>query len=114
MALASNHRAHLFHPFGLTFGHLHRHIVETNPFAHRRFDHRVAASHRKVAHSIAMDGSGDARSYLQKAWDAVQEVPGWIVSKAKPTFHYGFIPFIIVVGMNTEPKPTWSQLLGPM
>lgn len=85
-------------------------LDEHDVSAHRTFE----TSRRFALHSTAMDGGGDGRSFVQKAWDVAQEVPTWIVSKAKPAFHYGFIPFIIVVGMNTEPKPTWSQLLGPM
>ncbi|KAJ1620484.1 hypothetical protein T492DRAFT_1077648 [Pavlovales sp. CCMP2436] len=30
------------------------------------------------------------------------------------TFHYGFIPFVIIVGMRTEPRPTLLQLIQPM
>ena len=33
----------------------------------------------------------------------------------QPIVHYGFIPCIVILGMTqTEPKPTWPQLLGPM
>jgi mitochondrial import receptor subunit TOM7 len=31
----------------------------------------------------------------------------------KVAAHYGFIPLIIVVGMNSEPKPSIAQLLSP-
>ena len=33
---------------------------------------------------------------------------------AKPAIHWGFIPLIIVLGMQTDPKPSLAQLLGPM
>lgn len=37
------------------------------------------------------------------------------VSYAKPVVHWGFVPFIIVLGMTTtEPRPTFAQLLGPV
>lgn len=32
----------------------------------------------------------------------------------QPAFHWGFIPLIIVLGMQTDPKPSLAQLLGPM
>lgn len=35
-------------------------------------------------------------------------------SPPQPIFHYGFIPLIIVLGMRTEPRPSWIQLIGPM
>ncbi|XXG64388.1 hypothetical protein AAC387_Pa05g2356 [Persea americana] len=38
----------------------------------------------------------------------------WAMKKAKVITHYGFIPLIIVIGMNTEPKPQLSQLLSPV
>ncbi|CAN1333754.1 Mitochondrial import receptor subunit TOM7-1 [Linum perenne] len=28
--------------------------------------------------------------------------------------HYGFIPLIIAIGMNSEPKPQLYQLLSPV
>jgi import receptor subunit TOM7 len=33
--------------------------------------------------------------------------------KAKVITHYGFIPMIIIIGMNSEPKPQIYQLLSP-
>ena len=29
-------------------------------------------------------------------------------------FHYGFIPLVLVLGMNTTPKPKLTDLLTPM
>jgi mitochondrial import receptor subunit TOM7 len=37
----------------------------------------------------------------------------WTMKTTKVAAHYGFIPLIIVIGMNTEPKPTIAQLLSP-
>ena len=36
------------------------------------------------------------------------------VQHGKAAFQYGFIPLIIIIGMNTDPKPTLFQLLSPM
>ncbi|XP_020268228.1 mitochondrial import receptor subunit TOM7-1 [Asparagus officinalis] len=44
----------------------------------------------------------------------VKEWTTWAMKKAKVVTHYGFIPLIIVIGMNSEPKPTLSQLLSPV
>ncbi|KAL9398617.1 hypothetical protein Peur_007578 [Populus x canadensis] len=37
----------------------------------------------------------------------------WSFKKAKVITHYGFIPMIIIIGMNSEPKPQIHQLLSP-
>lgn len=44
----------------------------------------------------------------------VKEWSTWFMKKAKVATHYGFIPLIIIIGMNTEPKPQLSQLLSPV
>jgi import receptor subunit TOM7 len=44
----------------------------------------------------------------------LKEWPTWLLKKAKTCTHYGFIPLIIIIGMNTEPKPQISQLLSPV
>lgn len=38
----------------------------------------------------------------------------WALKKAKVITHYGFIPMIIIIGMNSEPKPQLYQLLSPV
>ncbi|PWA71067.1 mitochondrial import receptor subunit TOM7-2 [Artemisia annua] len=35
------------------------------------------------------------------------------MKKAKVITHWGFIPLVIAIGMNSEPKPTLYQLLSP-
>ncbi|PQP96785.1 mitochondrial import receptor subunit TOM7-1 [Prunus yedoensis var. nudiflora] len=52
----------------------------------------------------------DERSVAQ----SVKEWSTWAMKKAKVVTHYGFIPLIIVIGMNSEPKPQLSQLLSPV
>ncbi|GJZ88041.1 mitochondrial import receptor subunit TOM7-1-like protein [Tanacetum coccineum] len=46
-------------------------------------------------------------SKLLKEWST------WGMKKAKVITHYGFIPLIIVIGMNSDPKPSLYQLLSP-
>ncbi|KAF5182654.1 Mitochondrial import receptor subunit tom7-1 protein [Thalictrum thalictroides] len=43
----------------------------------------------------------------------LKEWTGWAMGKAKVITHYGFIPLVIIIGMNSEPKPQLSQLLTP-
>lgn len=38
----------------------------------------------------------------------------WTMKKAKVVAHWGFIPLVIVIGMNSEPKPQLFQLLSPV
>ncbi|KAK8949467.1 Mitochondrial import receptor subunit TOM7-1 [Platanthera zijinensis] len=38
----------------------------------------------------------------------------WTMKRAKVVAHYGFIPLIILIGMNSDPKPHFSQLLSPV
>lgn len=55
------------------------------------------------------DASGD-RSKIQ----CLKEWSTWTIKKAKVITHYGFIPLVIIIGMNSEPKPHLSQLLSPV
>ncbi|KAK9931554.1 hypothetical protein M0R45_018827 [Rubus argutus] len=52
----------------------------------------------------------DERSIAQ----SVKEWTSWTMKKAKVVTHYGFIPLIIIIGMNSDPKPQLSQLLSPV
>uniref|UniRef100_A0A0E0C7G6 Uncharacterized protein n=1 Tax=Oryza meridionalis TaxID=40149 RepID=A0A0E0C7G6_9ORYZ len=38
----------------------------------------------------------------------------WAMKNAKVVGHYGFIPLVILIGMNSEPKPRLAQLLSPI
>ncbi|KAK4716665.1 hypothetical protein R3W88_015003 [Solanum pinnatisectum] len=44
----------------------------------------------------------------------VKDWSTWTAKKAKVITHYGFIPLVIILGMNSEPKPSLSQLLSPV
>lgn len=44
----------------------------------------------------------------------VKEWSTWAMKKAKVITHYGFIPAVIIIGMNSDPKPSLSQLLSPV
>ncbi|XP_043711945.1 mitochondrial import receptor subunit TOM7-1-like [Telopea speciosissima] len=44
----------------------------------------------------------------------LKEWSTWAIKKAKIVTHYGFIPLVIIIGMNSEPKPQLYQLLSPV
>ncbi|XP_038686348.1 mitochondrial import receptor subunit TOM7-1-like [Tripterygium wilfordii] len=51
---------------------------------------------------------GSSKMQVVKEWST------WAVKKAKVITHYGFIPLVIIIGMNSEPKPHLYQLLSPV
>ncbi|GJN18328.1 hypothetical protein PR202_gb05478 [Eleusine coracana subsp. coracana] len=57
--------------------------------------------------------AADEESTSATAVRLVKEWTTWTMKTTKVVAHYGFIPLIIVVGMNSEPKPTIAQLLSP-
>ncbi|XP_018511874.1 mitochondrial import receptor subunit TOM7-1-like isoform X1 [Brassica rapa] len=56
----------------------------------------------------ASSSNDKSKSQLLKEWT------NWSLKKAKVATHYGFIPLIIIVGMNSDPKPHLFQLLTPV
>lgn len=63
---------------------------------------------KKAAAADEDDGAVAALSKFVKEWGT------WTAKKAKVITHYGFIPLVIILGMNSEPKPSLSQLLSPV
>ncbi|KAM6570594.1 hypothetical protein CsatB_018579 [Cannabis sativa] len=57
---------------------------------------------------------GSKSSNEQSTIQVFKEWTTWTVKKAKVVVHYGFIPAVIIIGMNSEPKPHLSQLLSPV
>ncbi|GJM93845.1 hypothetical protein PR202_ga10437 [Eleusine coracana subsp. coracana] len=57
--------------------------------------------------------AADEESTSATAVRLVKEWTTWTMKTTKVVAHYGFIPLIIVVGMNSEPKPSIAQLLSP-
>ncbi|KAL5540740.1 hypothetical protein UlMin_044063 [Ulmus minor] len=57
---------------------------------------------------------GSKASKEQLATQLFKKWSTWAVKKAKVITHYGFIPLVIIIGMNSEPKPQLSQLLSPV
>lgn len=54
------------------------------------------------------EGAIAAAGKFVKVWST------WTMKKAKVITHYGFIPLVIIIGMNSDPKPSLSQLLSPV
>ncbi|KAF8407355.1 hypothetical protein HHK36_006483 [Tetracentron sinense] len=59
-------------------------------------------------------GKGSKASENRSTAKCLKEWSTWAVKKAKVITHYGFIPLVIIIGMNSEPKPQLSQLLSPV
>jgi import receptor subunit TOM7 len=56
-----------------------------------------------------------AESAAESAARRAREWSTWAMKKAKVVVaHYGFIPVVILIGMNSEPKPRLAQLLSPI
>lgn len=70
-----------------------------------------AGKGKSVKKSAAADEDG---STVAVAARFVKEWSTWTMKKAKVITHYGFIPLVIIIGMNSEPKPSLSQLLSPV
>ena len=51
------------------------------------------------------------RSLWSKCKILVKDRTNSVVSFARPIVYYGFIPFVIYMGLTTEPKPSLKSLL---
>lgn len=67
-----------------------------------------------MAPSASNKGKGKEWVSSQRLNKVVKEWPTWVLKKAKTATHYGFIPLVIIIGMRTEPRPLFSQLLSPV
>ncbi|KAK9266001.1 hypothetical protein L1049_012501 [Liquidambar formosana] len=72
-----------------------------------------------MASRVALKGKGKTTKGSKASDDrstakCLKEWSTWTLKKAKVIAHYGFIPLVIVIGMNSEPKPQLSQLLSPV
>ncbi|TYI46936.1 hypothetical protein E1A91_D13G138300v1 [Gossypium mustelinum] len=59
-------------------------------------------------------GKGSKGSDEKSTMQCLKEWSTWAMKKAKVVTHYGFIPLVIIIGMNSEPKPQLYQLLSPV
>ncbi|XP_061993523.1 mitochondrial import receptor subunit TOM7-1-like [Rosa rugosa] len=87
----------------------------------RETEEREALTHVKSCRArVSLKSKGKTTNKGSKAPDdrsissAVKEWTSWTMKKAKVIMHYCFISLIIVIGMNSEPKPQLSQHLSPV
>ncbi|RCV26294.1 hypothetical protein SETIT_5G233800v2 [Setaria italica] len=66
------------------------------------------------ARGAAADPAGEGATASATAVRLVKEWTTWTMKTAKVAAHYGFIPLVIIIGMNSDPKPSISQLLSPV
>ncbi|CAN8245387.1 unnamed protein product [Cochlearia groenlandica] len=59
-------------------------------------------------------GSSSSSSSSSSKYKVFMDWTNWSLKKAKVATHYGFIPLIIIIGMNSDPKPDLFQLLSPV
>ncbi|XP_057481069.1 mitochondrial import receptor subunit TOM7-1-like [Actinidia eriantha] len=64
--------------------------------------------------TLKATGKPTKGSRPSEAAKCVKEWTNWTMKKAKVITHYGFIPLVIFIGMNSDPKPSLSQLLSPV
>lgn len=67
--------------------------------------------------SLKSKGKGKKRGSSEDEWMVAKrfkEVTNKTLKVAKVVAHYGFIPMVIYIGMQSEPKPTYFQLLSPV
>ncbi|KAL3625202.1 protein channel tom71 [Castilleja foliolosa] len=63
---------------------------------------------KKSAAADEEEGTAAVAAKFVKEWST------WAMKKAKVITHYGFIPMVIIIGMNSDPKPSIAQLLSPV
>ncbi|CAM0882857.1 unnamed protein product [Alopecurus aequalis] len=68
----------------------------------------MAAEKGKAPADAAESGAASVARLLAREWST------WAMKNAKVVAHYGFIPLVILVGMRSEPKPSFAQLLSPV
>ncbi|KAL6585621.1 protein channel tom71 [Orobanche minor] len=72
----------------------------------------LKAGKRKVVRKSA--AAADEEGTAAVAAKFVKEWSTWAMKKAKVITHYGFIPMVIIIGMNSDPKPSLTQLFSPV
>ncbi|XP_009416416.2 mitochondrial import receptor subunit TOM7-1-like [Musa acuminata AAA Group] len=84
----------------------------------RRLGRGKGATRISMASNVSLKGKEKAgkgsKSSEERSAKCVKEWSTWAMKKAKVITHYGFIPLIVIIGMNSEPKPQLYQLLSPV
>ncbi|CAA7053799.1 unnamed protein product [Microthlaspi erraticum] len=58
--------------------------------------------------------SSSSSSSSSSKYQMLKDWTNWSLKKAKVATQYGFIPLIIIIGMNSDPKPDLFHLLTPV
>lgn len=98
---------------------VHKHINTLFLVLDRKKSHLLAEREekRRMASTISLKAKGKSskkKAEDRSVIDSVKEWTTWGMKKTKVIAHYGFIPLIIIIGMNSDPKPQISQLLSPV
>ncbi|KFK28932.1 hypothetical protein AALP_AA7G067500 [Arabis alpina] len=72
----------------------------------------MAASGDMLMATRGSNADGEEKTYV--ALQIAKEWTNWSLKKAKVVAHYGFIPLIVFVAMNSDPKHNLFQLLSPV
>ncbi|VYS49949.1 unnamed protein product [Arabidopsis thaliana] len=64
--------------------------------------------------SRGSSSSSSSSSSASSKYKVFKDWTNWSLQKAKVATHYGFIPLIIIIGMNSDPKPHLFHLLSPV
>ena len=68
-----------------------------------------------AAVAAAAAGAGGSTCLLATPLPTRHPAPSPALPRLQTALHFGYIPAIILLGMTqTEPRPSWGQLLGPM
>ncbi|XP_019093521.1 PREDICTED: mitochondrial import receptor subunit TOM7-2-like [Camelina sativa] len=59
------------------------------------------------------NSTSSSSSSVSSKFEVIKDWTNWSLKKAKVATHYGLIPLIIIIGMNSDPKPDLFQLLSP-
>jgi hypothetical protein len=51
------------------------------------------------------DEEEDEKSLWTKTKDGIKNYTNKTAKFVRPFAHYGFVPIVVLIGMNTEPKP---------
>ncbi|CAN7059488.1 unnamed protein product, partial [Brassica rapa subsp. trilocularis] len=58
-----------------------------------------------VEEAIIGKGKGSKGASSSSKLDLLKEWSNWSLKEAKVATRYGFIPLMIIIGMNSDPKP---------
>ncbi|XP_019083698.1 PREDICTED: mitochondrial import receptor subunit TOM7-2-like [Camelina sativa] len=67
----------------------------------------------KGSKGASSSSSSSSSSSVSSKFEVFKDWTNWSLKKAKVATHYGLIPLIIIIGMNSDPKPDLFHLISP-